>query len=211
LEPIDHEVSSPEDRKRGLDRIVNFSDAVVSIAATLLVLPLVTIAAANGSNNIGALLVDNRGKFLVFLLSFVVIFRFWLVHHGIFEHVIDYTPALIWVNFVWLLSIVFLPFPTQIIGTAGSKGPLVFVLYIGTMLVTTAATTVGQWIIIRTPKLHSDTLTTDRIIPPLIFMAAMAVALLVAVFVPLIGAWALLVLFPANWITKLVTRKSSAR
>ena len=103
---------------RGLDRLVNFSDAVVAIAATLLVLPLVDTASTIGSQHVGTLLAHNWRQIFSFVLSFAVICRFWVVHHGMYEYVQTYSSRLVWMNCFWLLTIVFLPFPTQLVGSA---------------------------------------------------------------------------------------------
>jgi uncharacterized membrane protein len=199
-----------QERKRGLDRVVSFSDAVVSIAATLLVLPLVNTATAIGHGSVRALLSSDRGEFLVFVLSFAVICRFWLVHHTLFQHVVDCTRNLVWVNCLWLLSIVFLPFPTQLLATADDKGSATVALYIGTMVVTTAAETLMMLMIARSPALQSAVApTTIPLAPWVITTVAMAVALVVAVAVPAIGLWALLLLVPASFVGPGVTRRRS--
>jgi hypothetical protein len=77
-------------------RLLGFSDAVVAIAATLLVLPLLDIVRDRTSEEeIGAILRQNRSAFFAFVLSFVVIYRFWLVHHMIFARVRE-SAACLW-------------------------------------------------------------------------------------------------------------------
>jgi uncharacterized membrane protein len=199
----------PEERKRGVDRIVNFSDAVVAIAATLLVLPLVDTTAELDHETVRTLLSDNSDKFLAFALSFVVICRFWISHHNSFAHVIGYTPVLIWANCLWLLSIAFLPFPTELIGASSSKNRLTLTLYIGTMLVSTAAGALIDGVIRWTPSVHSDRLPDTNLAQTLVTPAAMAVALIVALTVPRVGAWALLLLFPAGTIENRLARRAA--
>jgi uncharacterized membrane protein len=197
-----------EDRRRGVDRIIAFSDAVAAIAATLLILPLVDVATDIGHERLARLLSDNTDKLFVFVLSFAVICRFWLVHHAMYEHVVDYTPGLIRINFVWLLSIAFLPFPTQIIGATTRHDPLSFVLYIGTMLVTTAAGAASQWIIVRSPNVEPQAAQAEAtIVPALITTVAMALALVIAVAVPQIGIWALLLLVVGGFIEDVYLRR----
>jgi hypothetical protein len=69
---------------RGLDRLVNFSDATVAIAITLLLLPLVDIADEIRRESLGDLLADHVGTLIAFFVSFVVISRLWLSHHRLF-------------------------------------------------------------------------------------------------------------------------------
>jgi uncharacterized membrane protein len=196
-----------QERERGLTRIMNFTDAIVAIAATILVLPLVDTATDIGTKSVGTLLSDDGQKLFSFALSFVVICRFWLTHHNAYEHVIDYTSTLIWVNCLWLLSIVFLPFPTELIGAAGSGGEATVAIYIGTMAVTTIANLCGQWIIIRTPKLQAETVRgTMSFIPAANAAVGMTAALILAVAVPSVGLWALLVNIPAGLLEKRMMR-----
>src|SRR5690242_5482336 len=103
-------------KKLSFDRIVFFSDAIVAIAITLLVLPLVDSVPEEGTFKASDLLADDSALLLAFGLSFFVIARFWLVHHRIFTKIEGYTTPLVWANMAWLVSIVWLPFPTEMIG-----------------------------------------------------------------------------------------------
>ncbi len=180
---------------RAVDRLISFSDAVVAIAATLLVLPLVDIVPHVDITDVGALLAGNTSSFVAFVLSFVVVYRFWLVHHHTFDKVVHLTSALIWVNCLWLLSIVFLPFPTQLVGSQDRADRLTYGLYIGTLLVTTACGAVSHWLILRS-GLSDEGVT---LAPALVMTGAMALAFLLAVAIPGVGAWALLLLIPAGF------------
>ncbi|HEY2795137.1 MAG TPA: TMEM175 family protein [Micromonosporaceae bacterium] len=192
----------PDERKRGVDRIVNFSDAVVAIAATLLVLPLVDITSELDHESVGTLLSENSDKFVAFVLSFVVICRFWQAHHATFEYVVDYTQTLVSVNCLWLLCVAFLPFPTELIGASSSKNRVTLALYIGTMLVTSAVGAWTAWIISRTSKIHSDRMPDDGVASTLVTPITLAVALILAVTIPGIGPWPLLLLYPAGIVEK---------
>ena len=98
--------------ERGLDRLVTFLDAVVAIAITLLVLPLIEVLAEGGGEDLGALLADEVGQFGAFALSFVVIARLWLAHHRIVESVGAYDDLFLVVNLCWAFTIVLLRFAT---------------------------------------------------------------------------------------------------
>src|SRR5436305_3338921 len=102
-------------------RLVFFSDAVVAIALTLLVLPLAAAIPDAVSKHVGSLDVIRENQRLIysFLLSFAVIARLWVTHHRLFEHVKAYSYPLLVANLCWLLTIVVLPFPTEMIGGFG--------------------------------------------------------------------------------------------
>jgi len=197
-----------EERARRFDRLINFSDAVVAIAATLLVLPLVETAAALGGRTVSQLLSDDRSELFAFALSFVVICRFWLIHHYVYRHAVAYSSALVSVNVVWLLCIAFLPFPTELLGKSNEHGRLVDGLYIGTMLVATLANLAALWIIGHSPDLQRPGNREAISLTGAGYAAvAMTLAFIIAVTVPSIGLYALLLLVvPAEAITRRVTR-----
>ncbi len=181
--------------EKGFHRLVSFSDAVVAIAITLLVLPLVDAARSVGSTGTGRFLTDNRYQLFAFALSFVVIGNFWWAQHQTFERARSYNAVLVWGMFFWLFSIVFLPFPTELLSSARRSGTATHAIYIGTMLVTSWAAFIQQWAIVRWPELqqeaHRGTATIDDALVPAVLMA---VALVVTVLVPSVGLWSLLVL-----------------
>ncbi|MGA1836386.1 TMEM175 family protein [Herbiconiux sp. 11R-BC] len=181
--------------ERGFDRLVNFSDAVVAIAITLLILPLVETVTSLGDGTVEELISEDWSKFLVFVISFAVIGRFWMAHHAMYERVVGYNVPLLWVNLLWLLSIVFLPFPTELIAATSYESPTTCALYIGTMLVTSIAALGQQQIIIRSPELQAEQVrgTVDNL-GAVVMVLLMVVAFVLGVFVPHVGLWALLVL-----------------
>jgi uncharacterized membrane protein len=179
----------------GFRRLVNFSDAVVAIAITLLILPLVDSASNIGSQTLGHFLAHNRPKLLAFALSFVVIGRFWWAQHVTFERLRSYNTLLVSGMFVWLISIVFLPFPTELLGVSQNGGRAVHGLYIGTLLIAAVAGLIQVAAAVRNPELQvegdHDLLRTDAYLS---LSIVTAVALVVALAVPAIGLWALLAL-----------------
>jgi len=85
--------------ERGLDRLVTFLDAVVAIAITLLVLPLVEVLAElRPEDALADVIRADAGQFWAFLLSFAVIARLWLVHHRLVEQVAAYDRAFVLAN-----------------------------------------------------------------------------------------------------------------
>lgn len=198
------------DAQRGFDRLVNLSDAVVAIAATLLVLPLVDTASSIDTRD--GVFDGHWEELLAFVLSFVVICRFWLVHHGMFAKLVGFTPPLVWVNFLWMLSIAFLPFPTELVSSSGVHEVGATALYVGTMVVTSAASTAQQWIAVRTPSIQAEEVRgTLTITPGLAATAALALAWVVVIVLPSVGLWALLLLLPAGWLGAYLDRRNRAR
>jgi TMEM175 potassium channel family protein len=180
--------------ERGLDRLVNFSDAVTAIAISLLILPLVDklSSADNAGETARQVFSDNSSALVAFGLSFAVIALLWTINHQVMEDVDDYSPALVVAMLVWLVTIVFMPVPTELLGVRGSDDAWVRAVYIGSVLATSVALLVVERVIDRTPSVWRDgrrplrTLRSELVAPLLI-----AVALVVGVTIPVIGMWAM--------------------
>jgi TMEM175 potassium channel family protein len=124
-------------RERDLDRLLTFVDAVVAIAMTLLVLPLVDVAREVRTGDVAQLLHEHADDLAGFLLSFVVIAQLWTAQHAILGSVVRQNPAVLRLLLTWTATIVFLPFPTALV-TSTNNDNLAKVLYIGTMAVSSA-------------------------------------------------------------------------
>ena len=102
--------------ERGFDRIVNFSDATVAIAMTLLVLPLVDLGGdTEPRDTLWDLLSENSNAIFGFLLGFLVIWSMWVNHHRVMEYFADYDSTVLALHLLWLLTMVTIPFTTQLI------------------------------------------------------------------------------------------------
>ena len=130
----------PPDRSRdrklpGADRLTAFSDGVVAVAITALVLPLLDIDVSNTSTL--SELWDRYGEqFAAFLLSFFVTAIFWAVHHKVWAAVRGVSGPLLWINMLWLLGIVLIPFGTVLLYTEHGVPVLGFQLYTGIVFFT---------------------------------------------------------------------------
>jgi len=182
---------------RGLDRLITFVDAVVAIAITLLVLPLVEVLGRPAREmDLAAVLAEDAAQFGAFLLSFVVIARLWLAHHRLVEHVGAYDSTFVVVNLGWVLTIVVLPFATQVLAVYGTDR-LAIATYIGTMTASSACLSVLSVLVWRRQPLRRAGTATQPNLPwaSLVTTGTLVVALLVGVLIPAINYFALLLLF----------------
>lgn len=186
----------------GVERTITLTDAVVAIAMTLLILPLVDRVNDSDLTDLGALWADNGQLVQSFAISFVVIYAFWLLHGSLYHRlVVADRPDVRWLgvcNLGWLLVIAFLPFPTAMIGRDLTRvtGPL----YLGTMLLLSALTLAMTVLIHRAVGLPLGFawLTT----------AVFAVCLLVSFVSPQLGLYLLLLLAVAGRIDGVHARRA---
>jgi uncharacterized membrane protein len=101
-----------------LTRIEALSDGIFAVALTILVLELKvpTLQDVHSVSELGHQLRELLPKFLSWLISFIIVCKFWLNHQhimGIARHA-DYT--LMWLNALFLMGQSFIPFPTALMG-----------------------------------------------------------------------------------------------
>ena len=112
-----------------------FSDGVIAIAITLLVLEISVPSSRSGK--LFEALVDAWPSYAAFILSFVVIGIMWVSHHSMFERIALVDRGLLFCNLLLLLGIAFLPFPTALLASyvedGGSNAATAAAIYSGTM------------------------------------------------------------------------------
>jgi uncharacterized membrane protein len=167
----------------------------VAIALTLLVLPLVDIAQVSGEQSVWRELVRHRGDLIAFVVSFLVIARFWGGHRRLFEGLDDYDERLLGINTLWLLFVVFLPYPTARLFVASEIGDDSAVLYLGTMVAIALAALALSWYVARHPRLQRSDLPTrtvrEQLLPSLGIACSFALALVLSLVSPALGLWSL--------------------
>ena len=107
-----------EEQGRGLERVRSFSDGVLAIAITLLVLNLdVPSIGARSASELPRALLRQWPDLVAYALGFAVIGRFWVVHHrlfGVFEAV---DGRLLAANLVFLGFVALVPFTSDLVAT----------------------------------------------------------------------------------------------
>ena len=103
-------------------RIVAFTDGVLAIAITLLVLNLdVPELPDSELSELPARLLDLWPQLLAYALSFAVVGRFWLIHHRFFGGLARFDDRLMNFNLLYLALLVLVPFTTEVLGTYGDQ------------------------------------------------------------------------------------------
>ena len=96
-------------------RVEAFSDGVFAVAATLLIFNITVEKAAAGG--LLAALLAAWPKYAAYAASFLTIGVMWINHHSLFERIARMNRQLVFLNLLLLMAIVFLPFPTAVLGS----------------------------------------------------------------------------------------------
>ena len=200
------------------ERFKAFADAVVAIAMTLLILPLLESVSDAGTKGIGTgeFLAEESGQLFSFALSFLLIANFWMEHHNQYTAVDAITPVLLWINIAWMATIVWLPVPTAMLGQMDTD-PLQETVYIGTLILTQITTLAAKLYLLRHPELTTAPASRIRmdVAGDVASIVLFGAALAIAVSIGDGGYFALLLLLLTGVLAKLLyrvwTRTSSRR
>jgi uncharacterized membrane protein len=100
-------------------RVEAFSDGVLAIAITLLVLDLHT---GDRPTHVGHDLLAQWPTYLAYVASFLYIGVIWVNHHSLFTRIAIVDSGLLWCNLALLLTASVLPFPTAELAFAMGQG-----------------------------------------------------------------------------------------
>lgn len=194
--------------ERGLDRLTYFTDAIAAIAITLLILPIVDSVAESDAPDVGTFLYDHLPALGAFALSFLLIARFWMIHHGIFEHVVAYSPRLRTLSLAWAFTIALLTLPSAMLST-WDVSPLGVAFYIGTLAANSALLTAMTALVYRDKSLENpkNPVTLERVLHSLTATVLFVVALALGSLVPSVNYLALLALFLSAPVGVLIRRR----
>jgi uncharacterized membrane protein len=201
--------SGEDGSERGLERLLAFTDAVVAIAITLIVLPLVDIA-ADAKTSPSELFGHEGYRFSAAGVTFLVIASLWRRHHLVFERADRYTGSLLSADLVWLAAVVFLPVPTALLFShaGGDEEAIAVGAYTATLTVAQLAMAFAE-IQIDRHCLREGTHPGPRGAWPA-WVAAGITAIASALALAGLGTGALWILalnLPAEWVVLELTRR----
>ncbi len=190
----ERELKNREEHEVEFSRIVAFSDGVFAIAITLLVLGI-TIDPKTPHDKLAHVLWEQHEALLSYAISFAVIGRFWVIHHGFFSEVKAFDGRLMALNMFYLGWIVLIPFSSQVLGDFGGQLPAVIV-YAANLIGVVA---VGQWM--RWDARQAGLATTDAesdredLISSIFIIGVFLLSIVVALFDASIAPYIWLLLF----------------
>lgn len=200
-------MSRPRDSARwSTTRTEAFSDGVLAIAITLLVLELSVPEEDFADLWLG--IAEQWPSYLGYVTSFLAIGGIWLSHHELFGRLRLVNRRVMQLNLLLLMAVSFLPFPTRLVSEAiddpDAEG--VAVMFYGAVLLVISLITSALWrTVARDPDLleeHVDPVEVERIArsraPSLGFYVVVILAALIA---PQIAAFGYLLIAVAAVLT----------
>jgi len=180
-------VGSPTGSSRELNRIISISDGVFAIVITILILGIEVpdIPPGRVDSELPRQILALGPKFLSYVISFLVVAIYWQAHHRIFSAIKDYDKGLVWLNFLFLMSVSFLPFPTSLLGEYGEQ-QLSVVMYAANAAISSLLLAVVSWYAMRDQRLRAgvvdeEAARTGRIrglAVPTVFLISIAISFL---------------------------------
>ena len=170
-------------------RINSLSDAVFAIAMTLLVLDLKLppLDPSAGRSVFTADVVEQFPRFISWILSFAILCRLWIIHHGLLRTGNTRSPSFMTWNLVFLGAIAFIPFPASLLSEHHDRAFSVFI-FSATYLV--AALALAAMAVAYRRQLESAGASTEvRIVARAvaIIVATALISCLLALFHPWLG------------------------
>ncbi len=105
-----------ESAPKNLQRLLSFSDGVIAIAITILVLRI-DLPITLDKSTLMPTLVQLLPQLEMYVISFIVIAYYWMGHHNIFMHMSRVDGPLMWLNILFLMMVCLLPLSTDLVGT----------------------------------------------------------------------------------------------
>src|SRR5687767_6469693 len=105
---------TPGQGQRDTDRLEAFSDGVIAIAITLLVLE-VRVPHPEPGETLWQALGNLWPSYVGYALSFLIIGIIWANHHDIFNHIGSVDRTFVLINTLFLMTVSFIPFPTALL------------------------------------------------------------------------------------------------
>ena len=139
------------------ERLETFSDGIIAIAITLLILEIRVPEAAPG--HLGEALLDQWPSYAAYAVSFAVIGIMWVNHHRIFHLLKAVDRPLLFINLLLLMFIAAFPFPTALLAeyldVGGDDAQLAAAVYSGNATgCALAFNMMWRWVVRRGNLLH---------------------------------------------------------
>lgn len=105
------------------DRLATFTDGIFAIAMTILVLELRVpeIPADMVASHLIPTLFEIWPNFVAYFLSFILLGIYWVGHHNLFHFIKRVDRHFLWINILFLMLVVLIPFSAALLGRYGHE------------------------------------------------------------------------------------------
>ena len=155
-------------------RMEAFSDGVIAVIITIMVLELKIPTLLEQPNHLAALR-SELPFLLVYLLSFIQIGIYWVNHHYLVDDLEHITHGVLWANLAFLFCLSLIPFGTEWVGLRGIQSVSVAV-YCTSFVFPATAWMVLSIVICRTAGVRSAAGPVQQVISAIVNTATIGVA-----------------------------------
>lgn len=197
------------------ERMRAFVDAVVAIAMTLLILPLMESASEaskfqreHPDFDTAQFLIEHSGQLGALIMSFALIALAWTKHHRLYSAVQEVTTSLLWLNILWMFMVICLPVTTALVGALHTDAGL-FIAYVGNLILLYLSSLGGRLYLLRHLSLVDASRTTvwNGIIADIVAVALFGIALVLGLLMPKLGFSTLFLMLFTSLGARLFSRK----
>lgn len=114
---------SDDRAKRQLERLTTFSDGVIAVAITLLVLPLIDSLNQSATEGGEKIIRENIPMLIAFFFTFAIVALMWTLHNKVFGVLKRYDAKIFWLNALFLALIALLPWVSALDIVPSEVGP----------------------------------------------------------------------------------------
>jgi len=169
------------DQFTSTERIESFSDGVIAIIITIMILEFRLPENALDQGLWLGIAKPIAPKIMSYALSFLMLTQMWIGHHALMHNARYATPILMWCNNNVLFWMSMIPFSTMILGDHPFT-PTAVALYGLTLALTAASFTFLRWLVMTQNDFHGETLTLFKtaqnrsVLAVLLYFAAIPIA-----------------------------------
>lgn len=174
-------------------RVEAFSDGVLAIVITLLVLEITPPDVHGGEAELWRALLHLLPVIGAWVVSFLFVLVFWVSHHYLFASLVKVDRGVLWLNGLFLLCISFTPFPTSLQARYPGTVPAAFLLSLA-MLLSASSFLLLRWY----ASIHAGLLR------PEIGRRAAMMAVRRSLFAPLLYLLGTVAAFATPWLSLII-------
>ena len=189
-----------------LGRIVAFTDGVMAVAITLLVLNIEVPDLPSGrESELADELFDLLPSLGAYALAFALVGRYWTIHHRLFENLRAFDGALMTLNLVFLALIALVPFSAELIDRYREE-PIAAAVFGATL----GFAALVHWAMVR-HVLNKQFVREHERLASEPYGGAIALSLTVVFFLSVPAAFVSTLLAEALWLSTIVLRSPLRR